>query len=99
MMNKIIEFWKHSYHTDRLSFWLEMISFVFTVGASMTLAINADHPQVNLILGYFVYPGFFIGACTATIAYYRRKLVWPMVLTGYFQFVNVFGIGRALGWW
>lgn len=98
-MQKIIDFWKHSYNTDKLSFWLELVSFVFTVSASMTLAINADSPDVNLILGYIVYPGFFIGALTGAIAYYRRKLVWPMVLTTYFQGVNIFGIGRALGWW
>jgi hypothetical protein len=93
-VKKIIDFWKHSYETDRISFWLEMISFVFTVGASLTLAVNADSPDMR-----YVYPGFFIGATTAVIAYYRRKLVWPMVLTGYFQWVNVFGFGRAVGWW
>lgn len=46
-----------------------------------------------------VYPGFFIGSVTAVYAYYRRKLAWPMLLTGYFAVVNVFGFGVALSWW
>lgn len=93
-MNKIKEFWLHSYHSDRVAFYFELISFVFTVGASLTLAFTADAPDMTI-----VYPGFFIGSCTAIYAYYRRKLAWPMMLTTYFAFVNVFGFGVAAGWW
>lgn len=94
MISKIKEFWLHSWHTDHVAFVFELISFVFTVGASLTLALTADAPDMR-----YVYPGFFIGSWTAVYAYYRRKLAWPMALTTYFGFVNVFGFGVATGWW
>jgi len=93
-LNKVIEFWLNSYHSDKTSFYLELISFVFTVGASLTLALNADAPDMRI-----VYPGFFIGSLTAVFAYKRRQLVWPFLLTAYFACVNVLGFGKAMGWW
>ena len=93
-MNKIIDFWKSSYDSDKTAFYLELISFVFTVGASLMLALNADQPDMRI-----VYTGFFVGSLTAIIAYKRRKLVWPYLLTMYFAFVNVLGFGKAMGWW
>ena len=93
-MQKIKSFWLHSYNTDRIAFFCELISFIFTVGASLTLAFTADNPDMTI-----VYPGFFIGSLTAIYAYYRRKLAWPMTLTMYFAVVNVFGYGVAAGIW
>ena len=66
-MNKVIEFWRHSWETDRTAFYYELVSFVFTVAASLTLALSADEPDMRL-----VYPGFFIGSVTAIVAYKRR---------------------------
>lgn len=94
MINKVVRFWKESYSSDRTAFYFELISFVFTVGVSMYLAINADSPDMR-----WVYPGFFVGAVTGCYAYYRRQLLWPMLLTGYFSIINVFGLGRAWGIW
>lgn len=93
-MQKIKEFWLHSYHTDKVAFYFELISFVFTVAASATLAFTADQPDMRI-----VYPGFFIGSIAGTYGYYRRNLSWPMALTSWFIFVNVLGFGRAMGWW
>jgi len=93
-LQKIKDFWLHSYHTDKVAFYFELVSFVFTVGASVTLAFTADNPDMTV-----VYPGFFIGSLTAIYAYYRRKIAWPMVLTTYFAVVNVFGFGVAAGFW
>jgi len=93
-LNKVIEFWLNSYRSDKIAFYLELVSFVFTVGASLTLALNADQPDMRV-----VYPGFFIGSLTAVFAYKRRQLVWPFLLTMYFAFVNVLGFGKAMGYW
>ena len=93
-MQKIKNFWMQSYHSDRIAFYCEIISFVFTVGASLYLAATADNPDMR-----YVYPGFFIGAAFGVLSSYRRKLAWPMLLTSYFMVVNVFGFGRAMGWW
>ena len=93
-MNKIKKFWLQSYRSDKIAFYFELVSFIFTVGASMTLALTADQPDMRK-----VYPGFFIGSLTATYAHYRRELAWPMILVGYFSIMNVFGFGVANGWW
>lgn len=93
-MNKIKEFWVDSYTSDRTAFFFELTSFIFTVYASLTLALNADDP--NMLL---VYPGFFIGSVTQCYAAYRRGAAWVMLLTGYFGIINIFGYGVAIGWW
>jgi hypothetical protein len=93
-LQKIIDFWSNSYRSDRTAFAFELISFIFTVGASMTLAFNADDP--NMLV---VYPGFFVGSITQVYASWRRGAAWIMLLTSYFACVNVFGFGVAAGWW
>jgi hypothetical protein len=62
-MQKIKEFWVNSYTSDKTAFAFELVSFVFTVAASLTLAFTAREPNMML-----VYPGFFIGALTGVYA-------------------------------
>ena len=93
-MQKIRDFWSNSYRSDRTAFAFELVSFIFTVGASMTLAINADNP--NMLI---VYPAFFVGSITQCYAATRRGAAWVMLLTGYFAVINVFGYGVAAQWW
>ena len=93
-MNKIKDFWINSYKSDKVAFAFELVSFIFTVGASMTLAITAKDP--NMLL---VYPAFFVGSTTQCYASYRRGAAWVMLLTGWFVCVNVFGYGVAATWW
>lgn len=93
-MGKILKFWEESYYSDKVAFYFELVSFIFTVAASLNLALTADDP--NMLI---VYPAFLIGSITGIYAYYRRKLAWPVLLTGYFAVVNVIGIVVAAGWW
>jgi len=93
-MDKIKSYFAHSYHSDRVAFYFEFVSFVFTVATSMILAISATDTNMALI-----YPGFFIGSIAGTYGYYRRNLAWPMLLTGYFCIINVFGWGVAMRFW
>jgi hypothetical protein len=62
-MQKIKSFWSSSYKSDKVAFYFELTSFLFTVGASLTLAFTADNPDMRI-----VYPGFFIGSITAFYA-------------------------------
>ena len=94
IIQPIKNFWIQSYQSDKVAFTFELISFIFTVGASLTLAVTADNPNMAV-----VYPGFFIGSLTGVYAYYRRGIAWPMLLTAYFACVNVFGFGVAIGIW
>jgi len=93
-LKKIKEFWLNSYHSDKTAFYFELISFIFTVGASLTLAFNARDPNMLII-----YPGFFVGSITQCYAAYRRGAAWVMLLTFYFSLVNIFGYGVASNWW
>ena len=93
-MQTVKDFWINSYQSDRIAFGFELISFIFTVIASLYLAINADDPDMR-----FVYPNFFIGAVTQVYASWRRGAAWIMLLTFYFAIVNIFGFGRAMGWY
>ena len=93
-MQKIKDFWINSYNSDKTAFAFELVSFIFTVGASLTLAITAMDP--NMLI---VYPGFFVGSVTQCYAAYRRGAAWVMLLTGYFAVINVFGFGVAASWW
>ena len=93
-MTSIKQFWINSYTTDRVAFLFELISFVFTVGASLTLAVNARDPKMLI-----VYPAFFVGSLTQLYASYRRGAAWIMLLTFYFACVNIFGYGVAAEWW
>ena len=93
-MQKVKQFWVDSYTSDKTAFCFELVSFIFTVGASMLLAVNADDP--NMLL---VYPGFFVGSVTQLYASWRRGAAWIMLLTFYFAIINVFGYGVAAQWW
>jgi hypothetical protein len=93
-LEKIRNFWLNSYSSDKIAFCFELLSFIFTVGASLTLAINARDP--NMLI---VYPGFFIGSIAQCYASFRRGAAWVMLLTFYFSLVNVFGFGVASNLW
>jgi len=93
-MQNVKDFWAQSYYSDKTAFAFEMISFIFTVAGSLTMAITADSPSLE-----YVYPAFFVGSVTQTYASWRRGAAWIMLLTAYFACVNVFGFGRALSWW
>jgi len=93
-LQAIKSFWLKSFRSDKIAFGFELVSFVFTVGASLTLALNARDPNM-----LYVYPGFFLGSVSQCYASFRRGAAWVMMLTGYFSIVNVFGFGVASGWW
>lgn len=94
MVKKILTAWSAGQPRDPVASVFDFISFVFTVGASLWLAVTAAAPDMRII-----YPGFFVGAVAGTYAYWRRRLIWPMALTTYFVVINVLGYGRAMGWY
>lgn len=94
MIRTVKEFWVNSYHSDKVAFTYELLSFIFTVGASLTLAFTAAEPDMR-----YIYPWFFLGSIFGVLGYIRRKLAWPLLLTAYFAVVNVFGFGVAMFWW
>jgi len=94
MLDKVRSFWLRSFESDRTAFYFELVSFIFTVGASLTLAITASDPDMTI-----VYPGFLVGALTQCYASYRREAAFVMMIAGYFAIINVYGYGVASYWW
>jgi len=92
-MENIKRFWIDSYTSDKTAFGFELISFIFTVAASLTLALTALDPNMKLI-----YPFFLVGSSTQCYASMRRGAAWVMLLTGWFVVVNIFGFLVAVEW-
>ena len=92
-MENIKRFWINSYTSDKTAFGFELISFIFTVAASLTLALTALDPNMKLI-----YPFFLVGSSTQCYASMRRGAAWVMLLTGWFVVVNIFGFLVAVEW-
>ncbi len=84
---------KQSYESDKLAFIFESISCIMAISSSMYLSI-----MTNDAVMIFVFSAFLISAISGIIAFYRRGLAWPLVLNVYFVLINLFGIGRTLGW-
>lgn len=92
MIRKVNRFFMESYHSDKLSFYLEMTNFTFSVIGSLLLAITARHPDMRII-----FPIFLVGSVAQTYASYRRRASWVMMTTGYFTVTNIIGLIRAFG--
>jgi len=86
--NALVRSWQH----DHIAFLFEMIGMLFTIAGSLLLALTAKDP--NMLL---VYPLFLVGASTGLFAYYRREMVWTILLTAYFVVINIVGFFIALG--
>jgi len=93
-MESVKHFITSSYHSDKLAFVLETVSLVFTVVASVYVAIVAGDPDLR-----YAYPLFLVGSISGTIAFYRRQLIMPLTLNKIFTIINIVGLGRAMAWW
>ena len=91
-MENIKKFWINSYTSDKTAFGFELVSFVFTVAASLTLALTALDPNMKLI-----YPFFLVGSSTQCYASMRRGAAWVMLLTGWFVCINIFSCLASVG--
>jgi len=87
----VFNIFKASFRSDPISFILEAVSFVFIVGASITLALNSADPDMKL-----VYPFFIIGNIIQGCAAYRRKSIWLVIFTCYFTLINILGLYISL---
>jgi len=86
--NAVVKSWQH----DRIAFVFEMGGMIFTSAGSLILALTAKDPNMLII-----YPLFLVGAVTGLFAYYRREMIWTIVLTAYFVVINIVGFFVALG--
>ena len=86
MYGIIREFWINSYRTDRIAFYYELISLIFTVIGSLTLTFTSPHPQMDL-----VFPFYLMGSSTMAYSAYRRRNLWITILASWFTIMNCIG--------
>ena len=91
MIDRVIKFWQHSYYSDKIAFYVELVSVIFTVTGSTLLAFSAASPDMRII-----YPLYLVGSITGAVSAWRRNMAWIMLLCCYFSIMNVFGFFRAL---
>ena len=91
MMKKLKPWFLSSYHSDSVAFYLEITAAIFSVVASLALAIYAQNPDMR-----WIYPLYFIGGIAGAVACQRRGLVWPLLLNLWFCLVNILGWSRAM---
>jgi len=80
-----------SYRSDPIAFGAEMAAFKFAATASIWLAITAKQPNMVIL-----YPIYLLSSILGTYANWRRKLVWPMLLTAFFTTMNIIGWINAI---
>jgi len=86
LIKEIKQFWKVSYETDKIAFYLELVSVAFTITGSLLLTFGSPHPNMA-----HVFPVYIFGSATLAIASYRRKIIWTLVLASWFTTMNLIG--------
>lgn len=90
-MGKIKNALTRSWEEDRVSFIWELIGVAFTIAASLMLATTAKNPNMLAI-----FPMYEVGSIALMCVYYRKHMVWSVVLTAYFVVINLVGFFVAL---
>ncbi len=90
-MNRVVNALKENWHSDRIACIAEFLGTIFTIIASMTLAITAKDPNMALI-----FPIYQLGTIGLAIAYYRRDVFWSNGLMWYFICANSYGFFVAI---
>jgi|TARA_B100001094_G_C17832709_1_gene624025 hypothetical protein len=86
MFKLLKDFWISSYNSDRIAFWYELVSVVFTIVGSVLLTFGAPNPNMS-----YVFPIYLIGSITLAIGSYRRRIIWTTILASWFTIMNVIG--------
>ncbi len=86
-MDRVLTALQKHYDRDPTAYLFEMFGMMFTVAASALMALTAKDPNLAII-----YPMFLVGSMSGLVAYYRLQMIWSIVLTGWFVFINVVGL-------
>ena len=86
-MQKVKDALAKSYQHDKVTFWTEMWGVAFTMIAASILALQADNPNMMLI-----YPFYQIGSLLLLYTYFKRDMVWSVVLTIFYVAINTIGL-------
>jgi hypothetical protein len=85
-MERVKTYLKRSYHDDPSSFYAELIGTLITVTAAIIMALTAKNPDMTII-----YPLWTAGAIISMYTYYRKRLVWTLMLMQFYVATNIIG--------
>lgn len=88
-LKKIKQFWKNSYNSNPVAFYMEMVSAIFVITGSAILTYTVLNPRPDIFV-----PFYFVGSVTGLIGAYLRTLPWVMVLTSWFTTMNLIALWR-----
>ena len=86
-MERVKNYMMKSYHLDPWLFFLEMFSVTMQISASLYLALTAKEPDMLT-----VYSMYTIGSGVGVYVYFKRELVWTLVMASVFSVINVLGL-------
>jgi hypothetical protein len=86
MFKLIKDFWITSYNSDKIAFWFELVSVIFTIAGSVILTFTSPSPDMT-----YVFPIYLVGSVTLAIGSYRRRIIWTTVLASWFTIMNIIG--------
>lgn len=67
IFNKVYKFFKHSYNTDRIAFYAEILETILLVSASAILSFTITDPATKIFI-----PLYLAGSLLAMFSTYRR---------------------------
>ena len=85
----IVEFFRQSYRSHPLAFYLEMVSAITVIIGSAILTNTALAPRPDIFI-----PFYWIGSTTGFFGAYYRGSAWVMVLTAWFTAMNTIALWR-----
>lgn len=82
----IIEFWKETWHDDKVLFFAEMIGTILALSAAMILSLASGQYLLTIFIFYT------IANLCMIYASYKRKSSWILLMSAGFLIINAIGI-------
>lgn len=76
-----------NYQLDPVLFYIEMFSVCMQLAASLYLALTAKNPDMLT-----VYAMYTVGSGVGIYVYYKRQLVWTLIMVIVYTMINVLGL-------
>jgi hypothetical protein len=86
-MERVKHYLFRNYHLDPKLFFLEMVSVMLQISAAAYLSITAKDPDMLT-----VYSLYTVGSSIGIFVYYKRQLVWTLIMVSIFTGLNILGL-------
>lgn len=87
MYQKVVGFFKESYHLSPLAFWCEVIETILLVGASAVLTFTVLDPAMWVFV-----PMYLVGSALGIVSSIIRKAAMVIFLCSWFTAMNLIAL-------